>query len=108
MTISEWECMDCGYLYEGRQRPGECPDCGAADAWEKVADIYFVEVWECRSCKHLCELNPPPGSCPECGATDAWEKVELAETQELNAADFEDESGEQQVQVRTGGNGSKP
>lgn len=27
----EWECMECGYIKAGvkRQRPRECPECGA-------------------------------------------------------------------------------
>lgn len=32
----EWECMECGYVHEGRKAPRRCPDCGATGAWEKV------------------------------------------------------------------------
>jgi len=33
---SEWECMDCGFLHEGKAPPQKCPDCGAVGAWERV------------------------------------------------------------------------
>jgi len=33
---TEWECMECGYLHEGKTPPRKCPDCGATGAWEKV------------------------------------------------------------------------
>ena len=37
--MTEWECLDCGYLFEGRRPPRRCPDCGSEDAWEKVAYV---------------------------------------------------------------------
>jgi rubrerythrin len=40
--ITEWECMDCGYLYEGKQPPRRCPDCGANGSWEKVE---YIDEW---------------------------------------------------------------
>ncbi len=40
---TEWECMECGYLHEGRTPPRRCPDCGAAEAWEKVE---YIEGWD--------------------------------------------------------------
>jgi len=33
----EWECTECGYIYEGKRPPSSCPDCSARGAWEKVA-----------------------------------------------------------------------
>jgi rubredoxin len=36
---TEWECMECGYLHEGKAPPRKCPDCGATGAWEKVEYI---------------------------------------------------------------------
>ncbi len=36
MPIIEWECTECGYIYEGSQPPSECPDCGAVRSWLKV------------------------------------------------------------------------
>jgi rubredoxin len=45
----EWECMDCGYLYEGKTPPKRCPDCGASDAWERVEyvdDFDDDEDWD--------------------------------------------------------------
>jgi rubredoxin len=43
MDNTEWECMECGYLHEGRIPPHSCPDCGSVDAWEKVE---YVEAWD--------------------------------------------------------------
>jgi rubredoxin len=40
---TEWECMDCGYLFEGKQPPRRCPDCGANGAWEKVE---YIDEWD--------------------------------------------------------------
>jgi rubredoxin len=40
---SEWECMECGYLHEGGKPPRRCPDCGTAEAWEKVE---YVDDWD--------------------------------------------------------------
>jgi len=40
---TEWECMECGYLHEGGKPPRRCPDCGAADTWEKVE---YVDDWD--------------------------------------------------------------
>jgi rubredoxin len=40
---TEWECMDCGYLFEGQRPPRRCPDCGANGAWEKVE---YVDDWD--------------------------------------------------------------
>jgi rubrerythrin len=104
---SEWECMNCGYLEEGKLQPVRCPDCGAGDAWEKVACIYFGDAWECGNCQYFCEQDPLPPVCPECGATDAWEKVELAEEQESDGTDSEDLSENQQAADRAGGNGPR-
>ena len=45
----EWECMDCGYLYEGKTPPKRCPDCGASGAWERVEyvdDFDDDEDWD--------------------------------------------------------------
>jgi rubredoxin len=41
--LIEWECTDCGYLFEGKQPPRKCPDCRAVDAWEKVE---YVDDWD--------------------------------------------------------------
>ncbi len=40
---AEWECMECGYLHEGKAPPHKCPDCGAAGIWERVE---FVDDWD--------------------------------------------------------------
>jgi len=32
----EWECIECGYIYEGTHAPARCPECLAVGAWEKV------------------------------------------------------------------------
>jgi rubredoxin len=40
---TEWECMECGYLHEGKAAPRRCPDCGASGAWEKVE---YVDGWD--------------------------------------------------------------
>jgi len=40
---TEWECMECGFLHEGKTPPRRCPDCGASDAWEKVE---YVDDWD--------------------------------------------------------------
>jgi rubredoxin len=39
----EWECTICGYVYEGRQPPRRCRDCGANGSWEKVE---YVIDWD--------------------------------------------------------------
>jgi rubredoxin len=39
---TEWECMECGFLFEGQRPPRRCPDCGANNAWEKVE---YVDDW---------------------------------------------------------------
>lgn len=91
MMTTEWECMDCGYLFEGKQLPTRCPDCGAGDAWEEVAYIHYIEAWECTSCGYLSAREQPPRECPECEATDAWEKVDLEYVEELDAADLDDD-----------------
>jgi rubrerythrin len=88
----EWECMDCGYLFEGRQPPRRCPDCGAVGAWEKLEYIDDSDdddpeeeeeevtkmdpEWECMDCGYLHEGKQPPRRCPDCGAVGAWERVE--------------------------------
>jgi rubredoxin len=33
---TEWECMECGYLHEGKTPPHACPDCGTTGVWERV------------------------------------------------------------------------
>jgi rubredoxin len=43
-VATEWECMDCGYLHEGKSPPPRCPDCGAENAWEKVE--YVDDDWD--------------------------------------------------------------
>ena len=40
---TEWECMECGFLHEGKTPPRRCPDCGSSDAWEKVE---YVDDWD--------------------------------------------------------------
>ncbi len=46
--VTEWECMDCGYLFEGQRPPRRCPDCGANGAWEQVeyVDDTDDEDWD--------------------------------------------------------------
>jgi rubredoxin len=41
--LIEWECMECGYLFEGKQPPRKCPDCQAVGAWEKVE---YIDDWD--------------------------------------------------------------
>ncbi len=41
--LVEWECTECGYLFEGKQPPHKCPDCRTVDAWEKVE---YVDDWD--------------------------------------------------------------
>jgi rubredoxin len=36
---SEWECLQCGYGYEGRKPPRRCPDCHAVGSWQGVDDL---------------------------------------------------------------------
>jgi len=31
-----WECVECGYFFEGTRPANSCPDCGAVDAWEEA------------------------------------------------------------------------
>ncbi len=38
---SKWDCMNCGYIYEGSEAPAKCPLCGYPRA-------YF---------KHYCEIE---------------------------------------------------
>ncbi len=43
MDSIEWECMECGFLHEGKAPPQRCPDCGSVGAWEKVE---YVDDWD--------------------------------------------------------------
>jgi rubredoxin len=43
MDNTEWECMECGFLHEGKTPPRKCPDCGSAGTWEKVE---YVDDWD--------------------------------------------------------------
>jgi rubredoxin len=98
MTATEWECMDCGYLFEGKQPPRRCPDCGEGDAWAQVAYVEYFEAWECTSCGYVSEREQPPRGCPECEATDTWEKVEVEVeyVEDLDASDPGDESDDEE------------
>lgn len=40
----EWECMECGYVYEGHRRPKVCPDCGAGP--EEFEFYEYDDDWE--------------------------------------------------------------
>ena len=39
MDNIEWECMECGFLHEGKTPPPKCPDCGSVGTWEKVDNV---------------------------------------------------------------------
>ena len=39
MDTIEWECMECGFLHEGKTPPPKCPDCGSVGTWEKVDNV---------------------------------------------------------------------
>ncbi len=43
MDNTEWECMECGFLQEGKTPPHKCPDCGSVETWEKVE---YVDDWD--------------------------------------------------------------
>jgi rubrerythrin len=100
----EWECMDCGYLFEGEKAPLKCPDCGATDSWEKTEYVdewdqededeqeEFAEPdWECLECGYGFVGNRPPTKCPDCAATDSWAKVEYVDEWDEEEADEQGE-----------------
>jgi len=39
MDNIECECMECGFLHEGKTPPPKCPDCGSVGTWEKVDNV---------------------------------------------------------------------
>lgn len=39
MVMKKWVCKVCGYVYEGKNPPDECPICGVGpDEFEEVTE----------------------------------------------------------------------
>jgi rubrerythrin len=70
--MMEWKCRECGFLFEGHQHPGECPECGGSDPWEGSEAI---RQWKCRMCDFVFSGTDSPASCPSCGCEAKWEET---------------------------------
>ncbi len=45
--IKVWQCIECGYEYEGPKAPTRCPECGAdCEAFELYEYEDEEEDWE--------------------------------------------------------------
>ncbi|MEM3112806.1 MAG: hypothetical protein QXI33_00070 [Candidatus Pacearchaeota archaeon] len=40
--FSSWEC-ECGFRYDGKEAPDECPECQRIDSFMKIPDELMVE-----------------------------------------------------------------
>ncbi len=87
---TEWECIECGYVFEGEKPPRQCPDCKALDSFEQIeygeewegeedAAPPSEPEWECLECSHVFEGEKPPRQCPDCKALDSFEQIEYVE-----------------------------
>jgi rubrerythrin len=94
---AEWECIECGYVFQGEKPPGQCPDCEALDSFEQIEYVEEWEEeaaqqpsqpeWECLECGCIIEGEKPPGQCPDCKALDSFEQIEYVKEWEEVEAD---------------------